>query len=91
MTIESLAAIVESVTGADPLKEGRARPLVYSRVLLVQALRAQGWTQTRIAAAIGYARPTVQHCCALFRDAEQYANNPELLKNWNKLKTILDL
>lgn len=91
MNIESLAAIVESVTGADPLKEGRARPLVYSRVLLVQVLRTQGWTQQRIADAIGYARLTVQHLCVLFRDAEQYANNPELLKKWNKLKTVLDL
>lgn len=91
MTVESLAAIVESVTGADPLKERRSRPLVYARVLLVHALRSQGWTQERIAAAIGFNRMSIQHYCEMWRDAETYGNNPELLKNWKHLQTILDL
>lgn len=91
MTVEHIATIVESITGADPLKEGRARPNVDARVLLVQVLRAQGYTQQRIGDLLGYKRITIQHYCALFAEARQYRNAPDLLRAWDKLKTILDL
>ena len=90
-SIENLALIVENITGADPFRPGRARPVVEARVLLVAALRADGWTQQAIADAIGWQRITIQHYCALFKDAERYGNIPGMMGSWKRLKDILDL
>lgn len=91
MNVEILASIVESITGCDPLRAGRSRPVVYARVLLVHALREQGYTQQRIGELIGFTRISVQHYCTLFAEAKTYNNNPELLRNWKRLRAVLDL
>ena len=91
ITIENLAIIVENICGADPLKVTRARPVVEARVLLVQCLRAKGYTQQRVAELIGFPRITIQHYCAVFADAMKYNNIPGLLQKWERLKDILDL
>lgn len=91
MTTEALATLVESIAGADPMRCNRSRPVVEARVLLVQCLRAQGYTQQRIADELGFKRETIQHYCVLWKDAEQYNNIPGLMGKWDKLKFILDL
>ena len=91
MTLENLALIIESVTGADPLRLTRKRAVVDARTLLVHAYRVQGRTEQQIADDIGYSRAAVHHYCALFSDAEEYNNNPALLRNWSRLKSVLDL
>jgi hypothetical protein len=89
MNVEILASIVESITGFDPLRAGRSRPVVYARVLLVHALREQGYTQQRIGELIGFTRIAVQHYCTMFAEAKTYNNNPELLRDWERLGAVL--
>lgn len=91
MNVESLATIIENITGADPLRDGRARPVVESRVLLASALMAKGYTEQQTADAIGYNHATVHHYKGMLSDAYQYNNNPQMLANWERLKNILDL
>ena len=91
MTIENLAVLVESITGADPMKASRARPIVEARVILVAALFASGMTENTAAQQTGFNRSTIHHYRDLMRDAQQYGNAPQMLMNWNKLKSLLDL
>lgn len=89
--IEALASCVENIMGADPLRAGRTRPVVEARVLLVAVLRAQGYTQQRIADLLGFARISIQHYDAIFRDAMTYPSRPEIVKGWKKLQKIYDI
>ena len=91
MTTEALATIVESITGADPMRVTRARPVIEARTILVAALLAQGMTEEAAAREIGFARGTIHHYRDLLRDAQQYGNAPQMLANWKKLKALLDL
>ena len=91
MTIEALATLVESIAGADPMRASRARPVVEARAILVAALLAGGMSENTAAAETGFNRCTIHHYRDLLRDAEQYGNAPQMLANWRKLKTILDL
>lgn len=91
MTIENLSIIVENITGADPLRDGRARPVVESRVLLANVLLAKGYTEHQTGDALGFDHATIHHYKTLLDDARRYGNNPQMLRNWNKLKQILDL
>lgn len=91
MTIESLATLVESISGADPMRSTRSRPVVEARTILVAALLAQGMTEEAASRAIGFSRGTIHHYRELMRDAEKYGNAPDMLTNWKKLKALLDL
>ena len=91
MNVESIATIIENITGADPLRAGRARPVVESRALLANVLLAQGWTEEQTAAAIGFDRCTVHHYKEMLNDAIRYNCNPQMLGSWNRLKNIYDL
>ena len=91
MTTENLATLVESITGADPMRYSRARPVVEARAVLVSALRAQGLSEEAIAQEIGFSRGCIHHQIELMRDAERYGNAPQMLSYWKKLKALLDL
>ena len=91
MTTEALATLVESIAGADPMRASRARPVVEARTILVAALLAGGMSENAAAAETGFNRCTIHHYRDLLRDAEKYGNAPEMLANWHKLKSLLDL
>lgn len=91
MTTEALATLVESIAGADPMRCNRSRPVVEARVILTQALLTQGLTEEAVAEKIGFNRSTIHYYRERMHDAQQYGNAPEMLNNWYKLKTILDL
>lgn len=91
MNTENIAMIVESVTGSDPLRAGRSRPVVEARVLLASVLLAKGYTEHQTGDALGFDHATIHHYKTLLDDARRYGNNPQMLRNWNKLKQILDL
>ena len=88
---ETLAIIVENICGADPLRAGRARPVVEARVLLANALlELRGYTEEETATAIGFDRCTIHHYKTLLADARHYGNNPAMLRRWDKLKKIVE-
>ena len=87
---DTLAALVESIAGADPLQRDRSRPVVDARTLLASALLAQGITEPAAGKMLGYNASTIHHYRELMRDAEK-GYNPALLTKWNELKSILDI
>ena len=91
MTLESLALLVESITGVGPLQDTRKRTVVESRCLLVSALLKQGYTEEEVAALIGFDHSTVHHYRDMMRDAQQYNTRPGMLSYWKTLSSVLDL
>jgi transposase len=91
MTTEALATLVESIAGADPMRCNRSRPVVEARIILTQALLTQGLTEEAVAEKLGFNRSTINYYRERMRDAQKYGNAPEMLANWYKLKSLLDL
>lgn len=90
MTTETIASIVESITGHDPLNGSRRRGVVTARILLANALLRLGWTEEDTGAAIGWNHATVHYYRQALRDAEKFGNNPALLRGWKQLLKIID-
>lgn len=91
MTVDTLALLVEDITGSDPLRANRTRPVVDARCLLVNALIARGMKEREAAALSGFSRPTIHYHKQRLSDAMRYGTDPQLLDRWERLRILIDL
>lgn len=83
--VDYIAAIVERIAGADPLKDTRKRENVEARVLLANALLTMGMTETEAGALIGRDHSTIHYYRECLKDL------PALQPKWKQLKEIFDI
>lgn len=91
MTLESLINLVDDISGADPLKNSRARPVIIARTLLVNILFEEGYSEHAVGEMIGFSRDTIHHYRRLMQDARKYNNDAVLIKKWDELQKVLAL
>ena len=61
---------MRGISGHDPRRRGRLRPLVLSRQLACAQLLSEGWTEDQVGTVIGIDHATVNHHRARVRDFE---------------------
>lgn len=88
MRLDALCLIIESVTGADPLKDCRKHAVISARVILANMLLREGMTETEVGDVIGWHHSTIHHYKTILRDALNYNTDHQLINNWNKVNTI---
>lgn len=58
---ERLCAVMLEVSGVDATQETRRRPVVMARVMVANALLAEGYTENAVGAVLGWDHSTVHH------------------------------
>lgn len=82
---------MRGISGHDPRRRGRLRPLVLSRQLACAQLLSEGWTEDQVGAYIGIDHATVHHYRARMRDVlalPGYDAERELLARLREALTI---
>lgn len=58
---ERYCAMMHVVSGVDPLQETRRRPIVMARVMVANALLAEGYTENAVGSVLGWDHSTIHH------------------------------
>ena len=89
---EFLRRRMKELCGVDALEDTRLGPVVYCRVLIVQVLVNDGWSDAEIGEAVGRNRTTIIHYHKRFADIATmicYESWYDLWKSFNK--AIIDM
>ncbi len=58
---ERLCSVMLEVSGVDAMQETRRRPVVMARVMVANALLAEGYTEHAVGAVLGWDHATIHH------------------------------